>query len=57
MSRAHVFKKDENTYCAAFDSAICINCPNQAICPAASGKKGFDLRFTDKQLRVALRRV
>ena len=50
-------KKKKTRYCAAFDSAHCTSCPNQAICPAASGKKGFYLRFTDKQLRVALRRV
>ena len=50
-------KKKKARYCAAFDSAHCTNCPNQAICPTASGKKGFYLRFTDKQLRVAFRRV
>ncbi len=50
-------KKNKTRYCAAFDSAHCTNCPNQAICPAACGKKGFYLRFTDKQLRVALRRA
>ena len=49
-------KKKKTRYCAAFDSAHCTACPNQAICPAASGKKGFYLRFTDKQLRIALRR-
>lgn len=50
-------KKKKTRYCAAFDSAHCTNCPNQAICPAALGKKGFYLRFTEKQLRVALRRA
>lgn len=50
-------KKNKTRYCAAFDSVHCTNCPNQAICPAACGKKGFYLRFTDKQLRVALRRA
>ena len=50
-------KKNKTRYCAAFDSAHCTNCPNQAICPAAAGKRGFYLRFSDKQLRVALRRA
>jgi len=50
-------KKKKTRYCAAFDSVHCTNCPNQSICLATSGKKGFYLRFTDKQLRVALRRV
>lgn len=50
-------KKKKTRYCAAFDSAHCTDCPNQAICPVASGKKGFYLRFTDKQLRIALRRT
>ena len=50
-------KKKKTRYCAAFDSAHCNNCPNQGICPATSGKKGFYIRFTDKQLRVALRRA
>ncbi len=50
-------KKKKTRYCAAFASAHCASCPNQAICPAASGKKGFYLRFTEKQLRIALRRV
>jgi hypothetical protein len=45
-------KKNKTRYCAAFDSAHCTDCPNQSICPAAPGKKGFYLRFTDKQLRV-----
>lgn len=48
--------RKKTRYCAAFDIAYCTNCPNQAICPAKSGKKAFYLRFTDKQLRIALRR-
>jgi hypothetical protein len=49
-------KKKKTRYCAAFDLAHCNGCPNQAICPADRGKKAFYLRFTDKQLRIALRR-
>ena len=49
-------KKKKARYCVAFDLAHCNGCPNQAICPADQGKKAFYLRFTDKQLRIALRR-
>ncbi len=49
-------KKKKTRYCAAFDSAHCNGCPNQTICPASPGKKASYLRFTDKQLRIALRR-
>jgi hypothetical protein len=50
-------KKRKTRYCAAFDRAHCNGCPNRTICPAAPGKKAFYLRFTDKQLRIALRRT
>ena len=49
-------KKKKTRYCAAFDPGRCNGCPNQGICPVVSGKKAFYLRFTDKQLRIALRR-
>jgi hypothetical protein len=48
--------RKKTRYCAVFDLAHCSNCPNQSICPAKVGKKAFYLRFTDKQLRIALRR-
>ncbi|WP_319521210.1 transposase [uncultured Desulfosarcina sp.] len=50
-------KKKKTRHCAAFDPVHCNYCPNQAICPAKTGKKAFYLRFTDKQLRIALRRA
>lgn len=49
-------KKKKARHRAAFDSVHCNDCPNRAICPASTGKKAFYLRFTDKQLRIALRR-
>jgi len=49
-------KKKKTRYCAVFDPGHCSGCPNQAICPVTQGKKAFYLRFTDKQLRIALRR-
>ena len=49
-------KKRKTRFCAMFDPAHCSGCPNQAICPVTKGRKAFYLRFTDKQLRIALRR-
>jgi hypothetical protein len=49
-------KKKKARHCVAFDSAHCKACPNQAICPVSPGKKALYLRFSDKQLRIALRR-
>jgi hypothetical protein len=48
--------KKKTRYCAAFDLSHCSDCPNRSICPAAPGKKAFYLRYTDKLLRIALRR-
>jgi len=50
-------KKKKTRHCAAFDPVHCNDCPNRAICPTSTGKKAFYLRFTDKQLRIALRRT
>ncbi|MDA8138783.1 MAG: transposase [Desulfobacteraceae bacterium] len=49
-------KRKRARYCAGFNPDHCKGCPNQRICPAQPGKKAFYLRFTDKQLRIALRR-
>ena len=51
----HTTRK-KTRYCAAFDLAHCNGCTNQSICPVKPGKKAFYLRFTDKQLRISLRR-
>jgi hypothetical protein len=48
--------RKKTRHCAAFDLVRCNHCPHQSICPAKAGKKAFYLRFTDKQLRIALRR-
>jgi hypothetical protein len=49
-------RKKKTRHCAAFDPTHCNGCPNRAICPAAAGRKAYYLRFSDKQLRIALRR-
>ena len=48
--------RKKTRHCAAFDPSHCNHCPNQSNCPAKAGKKAFYLRFSDKQLRIALRR-
>jgi len=48
--------RNKTRHCATFDPGHCTQCPHQSICPVKAGKKAFYLRFTDKQLRLALRR-
>ena len=50
-------KMKKDRYNAAFNSEDCINCPKNTICPTAQGKKRHYLRYTDKQLRIAKRRI
>ena len=40
-----------------FDSQQCQNCPNLSKCPVKKGKKYYYLRFTNKQMRIAQRRI
>ena len=40
-----------------FASQDCQNCPNLPRCPVKKGKKHYYLRFTDKQMRIAKRRI
>ena len=40
-----------------FASQDCENCPNLVRCPVKKGKKYYYLRFTDKELRIARRRI
>jgi hypothetical protein len=49
-------KKKKTRYSAAFYPTDCSSCPNQGICPVKPGKQGFYLYFSEKQLRIALRR-
>ena len=48
--------KRNKRFSAAFDSDVCGNCPNLSNCPVEKGKKYFYLRYTEKDLRIALRR-
>ena len=40
-----------------FASQYCQNCPNLSNCPVKKGKKYYYLRFTDKEMRIARRRI
>ena len=40
-----------------FSAQHCANCPKLSSCPVKKGKKYYYLRFTDKEIRIAKRRV
>ena len=40
-----------------FASQHCENCPKLSKCPVKKGKKYYYLRFTDKEMRIAKRRI
>jgi len=40
-----------------FSATICRDCPELARCPVNKGKKHYYLRFTDKEMRLAKRRL
>jgi len=50
-------KTKKTRHTAAFDSQYCCTCPFQEICPVKQGKKYHYLRYTDKAMRLAQRRV
>jgi hypothetical protein len=47
----------KNRYNIAFNPEDRINCPKNTVCPTRQGKKHHYLRYTDKQLRIASRRI
>lgn len=50
-------RANKKTSTALFDLTTCAACPKRGLCPVLEGKKGCRLRFDDKQLRNARRRV
>ena len=51
-------KKKKARHTVAFDATHCSSCPHVETCPTKPGKKQFNyLHYTDRELRVALRRV
>lgn len=50
-------KKKKARYTAAFNSAQCEQCACKADCPVKKGKKHHYLRYTEKESRIARRRV
>ncbi len=49
-------KKKSTRNTVLFDAAQCAKCPLCSLCLVKEGKKFFYLRFTDKELRLAIRR-
>jgi len=50
-------KHKKHRYTAAFDSSQCLQCPFAQACPVKPGKKHHYLRYEDKTMRIAKRRV
>jgi hypothetical protein len=50
-------KKKKHRLTAAFDCAHCSGCPHREACGAKAGKKYYYLHYTDRALRVAIRRA
>jgi hypothetical protein len=50
-------KRKKTRHTAAFDSQNCSICPFQDICPVKKGKKYHYLRYTDKEMRLSIRRA
>ncbi len=52
--KTHVKK---SRYCACFNKKHCSKCDIRSGCPIKEGKKFYYLRYTDKELRIAIRRT
>jgi hypothetical protein len=50
-------KTKKTRHTVAFDSQHCDTCPFQETCPVKQGKKYHYLRYTDKEMRLAIRRA
>lgn len=50
-------KNKKTRHSVAFDSQLCNLCPFQQTCPVKQGKNHHYLRYTDKELRLAIRKA
>ncbi len=50
-------KKKKNRHTAAFDCEHCSGCAHRENCPAKPGKKYHYLHYTDRELRLTIRRA
>ena len=50
-------RKKKTRHNVAFDSQHCSACPFQETCPVKQGKKHYYLRYTEKEMRLAMRRA
>ncbi|MBU8920973.1 MAG: transposase [Bacteroidales bacterium] len=53
----HVYRTRKNKLRAKFAKSICSSCPQRDNCPVRPRAKAFYLRYDDKMLRLAQRRV
>ncbi|MBA7567500.1 hypothetical protein ES708_09212 [subsurface metagenome] len=53
----HVYRTRKNKLRAKFAKSICSSCPRRDNCPVRPRAKAFYLRYDDKMLRLAQRRV
>jgi len=52
-----ITKKKKTRHSVAFDSQHCSLCPFQETCPVKQGKNHHYLRYTDKEMRLAIRKA
>ena len=50
-------KKNKKRYSAGFDKTVCSACPTADNCCAKKGKKYYYVRYTEKDIRIAKRRL
>jgi transposase len=52
-----ILQKKKKRYSVAFACETCSNCPDVGVCIAVKGKKYYYVRYVDKDLRLAKRRI
>ena len=57
QGNAPVKVKKRKRVSIGFASHDCQNCPYLSVCPVKKGRKYYYLRFTDKEMRIAKRRI
>lgn len=50
-------KHKKARHSASFEADVCVCCPHREDCQVQSGKRGYYLRYTDKEARLARRRA
>lgn len=50
-------KRKKDRYTVGFHPDVCNSCPQKAECPVRPGKQGYHLRYDEKAIRIAQRRI